>query len=159
MGAGKRATVGCRMTTPCKGCREKRARSLSSTVVYTAGVFDTLHLGHLNLLRQSKKWGDYLVVGVVSDAGTEAYKGHRPLQDERTRLEVVRALDCVDLAVLQDGTDPSPIVTAIRPQVMTHGDDWERLKEGHETLEQLGVQFVRLPYTPGISSTLIRERA
>ncbi len=143
------------MSRPCKGCGG--ARQGGSVVVYTAGVFDMLHLGHLNILRRSAQWGTTLVVGVVTDEGTERYKGRRPVQDERTRLEVVRALPFVDLAILQDGTDPSPVLEVVRPQVMTHGDDWERLREGHETLERLGVRFVTLPYTPGISSTLLRE--
>jgi len=125
-------------------------------VVYTAGVWDLLHQGHLNVLRQSKKWGDILVVGVVTDSGTEAYKGRRPIHDELTRLEVIRSLDIVDFAVLQDGTDPSDVLAVVRPQVMTHGDDWDRLKEGHATLERLGVEFVRLPYTPGVSSSALR---
>jgi len=93
-----------------------------STVVYTAGVFDMLHIGHLNILRRSAGWGDKLVVGVVTDEGTERYKGKRPVQDQWTRLEVVRALPFVDLAILQDGTDPSEVLKVIRPKVMTHGD-------------------------------------
>ena len=143
----------------CAGCgRRRRMSEPGSTVVYTAGVFDMLHIGHLNILRRSAGWGDKLVVGVVTDEGTERYKGKRPVQDQWTRLEVVRALPFVDLAILQDGTDPSEVLKVIRPKVMTHGDDWEQLKEGHETLEQLGIRFVKLPYTPGISSTLLRER-
>ena len=144
----------------CTGCAEKRRRAMrqGQTIVYTAGVFDLMHRGHLNILRASKKWGDILVVGVVSDAGTEAYKGQRPVMDEQTRLELVRSLACVDFAVLQDGTDPSDNLAVIRPHCMTHGDDWHQLKEGHETLERLGIAFVRLPYTPGISTTLLREQ-
>lgn len=143
----------------CAGCsRRRRMLEQGSTVVYTAGVFDMLHIGHLNLLRRSAGWGDKLVVGVVTDDGTERYKGRRPVQDQWTRLEVVQSLPWVDLAILQDGTDPSAVLEVIRPKVMTHGDDWDRLKEGHETLERLGIKFVKLPYTQGISSTLLRER-
>lgn len=142
---------------PCRGCGGRRQPTHGLTVCYTAGVFDMLHRGHLNLLHQSRKWGDLLVVGVVSDAGTEAYKGRRPVQDEVTRLEVIRSLGLVDFAVLQPGTDPTPVLEVIRPMVMTHGDDWDRLREGHETLDRLGIQFVRLPYTAGVSSTALRE--
>lgn len=145
------------MSKPCKGCGG-RVGAEWTTVAYTAGVFDMLHIGHLNLLRRSAQWGTTLVVGVVTDAGAERYKGHRPVQDERTRLEVVRALPFVDLAILQDGTDPSAVLEVIRPQVMTHGDDWSKLREGHETLDRLGIRFVSLPYTQGISSTLLRGR-
>jgi rfaE bifunctional protein nucleotidyltransferase chain/domain len=128
-----------------------------SRIVMTSGVFDLLHEGHLNLLRASKALGDTLVVGVVSDAGAAAYK-RPPIQDERTRLAVVRALRGVDFALLQPTTDPSPLVELIRPKLLTHGDDWEQLLQGHETLGRLGVEFVRLPYTPGISTTILVER-
>lgn len=127
-------------------------------VVYTAGVWDMCHEGHLNLLRASRKLGDMLVVGVVSDAGVEAYKGRRPVQSLGTRVAVLESLKMVDQVLVQPGTDPTPVVTKLRPQIMTHGDDWDRLLQGQDTLEQLGISFVRLPYTKGISSTLLRER-
>lgn len=127
---------------------------MSARTVYTAGVFDLLHRGHLNLLHASRALGDRLIVGVVSDAGAEAYK-RRPIQDQETRLQVIRALRCVDVAILQPTTDPTPILEAVRPDIMTHGDDWSRLREGHETLERLGIQFRLLPYTPGVSTSML----
>lgn len=126
--------------------------------VYTAGVFDLLHQGHLNILRASREMGGRLVVGVVSDAGCEAYKGRRPVQDEETRLEVIRALRVVDEVYLQPTTDPTPILELVRPEIMTHGNDWERLREGHETLARLKITFALVPYTPGVSTSLLRER-
>lgn len=127
-------------------------------IVYTAGVFDLLHTGHLNILERSRELGDLLVVGVVSDAGVEAYKGKRPVQDEGTRLALIRSLAGVDWAVLQPTTDPSPVLRMVRPAVMTHGDDWDRLKEGHETVEELGIEWVLVPYTPDTSTTRVRAR-
>lgn len=121
---------------------------------YVPGVFDLLHQGHLNLLRQARARCQTLVVGVVSDDGTAAYK-RRPVHDEQTRLEVIRELRMVDHAVLQETTDPSPNLVRVRPDALFHGDDWERLREGHETLERLGVAFVRLPYTRGVSTSEI----
>lgn len=126
--------------------------------VYTAGVFDLLHQGHLNVLHASRAMGGRLVVGVVSDAGCEAYKGRRPVQDEATRLEIIRALRVVDEVHLQPTTDPTPILEVVRPQIMTHGDDWAQLREGHGTLDRLGITFALVPYTPGISSSVLRER-
>jgi rfaE bifunctional protein nucleotidyltransferase chain/domain len=127
-------------------------------VIYTAGVWDLLHRGHLNMLWRSKELGDVLVVGVVSDAGTEAYKGRRPVQNVQQRMEAVRRLGFVDVVELQHGTDPSHNLIRFRPDVMTHGDDWDRLKEGHETIERLGIEFVTLPYTPDVSTSLLREK-
>lgn len=124
-------------------------------VCYTAGIWDLLHLGHLNILKRSKELagpGGTLIVGVITDGGAAAYK-RRPVQDERTRAEVVKALRFVDAVVMQHGTDPSDILKLIRPDMMTHGSDWDRLKVGHETLERLGIDWVVLPYTLGVSTT------
>lgn len=125
-------------------------------VVYTAGVFDLLHRGHLNLLWQSKRMGDVLVVGVVSDMGTNAYKGRLPVQNVAQRMRAVERLGFVDAVVLQRDTDPTPMLERFRPDVMTHGDDWPRLREGHETLERLGIEWALVPYTRGVSTTLLR---
>lgn len=127
------------------------------TIVYTAGVFDILHGGHLNLLNQSKQLGDILVVGVVSDEGCERYKGHRPHQVFSARMAAVRQIPWVDVVVGQLTTDPSENLRRFLPQIMTHADDWDRLREGHETLEELGIRWHLIPYTQGVSSTILRK--
>lgn len=126
-------------------------------VVFTAGVFDLLHRGHINLLWRARQLGDILVVGVVSDAGTRAYKGRTPVQDADLRMRNVSALRFVDIVELQATTDPTPLLERYRPDVMTHGDDWVRLREGHETLERLGIEWITLPYTPDVSTTILRR--
>lgn len=126
---------------------------------YCPGVFDLLHVGHLALLRRARRQCETLVVGVVSDDGTEAYKHHRPIQNQDTRMEVIRELRMVDFVVLQTTTDPTPQLDAIRPDALFHGDDWDRLREGQESLELMGIDFVKLPYTHGISTTALIERA
>lgn len=128
-------------------------------VILTSGVFDLLHRGHLNLLWRSKAMGDLLIVGVVTDTGVNAYKGAFPVENIQLRMRNVERLGFVDVVVMQATTDPSPLLERFLPDVFTHGDDWERLLEGHETIEKLGVEFVTLPYTPGVSTTLLRERA
>jgi len=126
--------------------------AMGNRIIYTAGVFDLLHTGHRNLLQRSKTLGDMLVVGVVSDAGAEAYK-RRPMQDEQTRLGNIRDLRYVDFAVLQETTDPSPVLRVIQPTIMTHGDDWSALLEGNDTLAELGIRLILLPYTHWISTS------
>jgi rfaE bifunctional protein nucleotidyltransferase chain/domain len=126
-------------------------------IVYTAGVFDLLHRGHLNLLARSRLLGDLLVVGVVSDAGARAYKGQMPVQSLPLRMDALLRLPLVDVVVPQPTTDPSALLERFRPDIMTHGDDWTELREGHETLERLGIEWRLIPYTPGISTTLLRE--
>lgn len=133
---------------------------MSPRVIFVPGVFDLLHRGHLNILRASRALGDVLVVGVVSDDGAAAYK-RRPVQDEQSRLEIVKALRMVDAAYIQPTTDPTPLLESIRPRpsILVHGSDWDRLREGHATLARLGIRFVRLPYTEGISTGHLIDRA
>lgn len=128
-------------------------------VVMASGVFDLWHRGHYNLLWRAAQLGDALFVGVVTDEGTQAYKGRRPVWNERARLEVVKGLGCVEHAELQCGTDPSELLERWRPDVLVHGDDWQHLKAGQETVERLGIRWVLLPYTPEVSTTLLRNRS
>jgi rfaE bifunctional protein nucleotidyltransferase chain/domain len=127
-------------------------------IVMASGCFDLLHAGHLNLLWRAKQLGDVLIVGVVSDAGIRAYKDRSPVQCVQLRMERVRDMGFVDVVELQHGTDPSALLERFRPDVFVHGDDWDRLLEGHETVERLGIEWVALPYTAGISTTALRER-
>jgi cytidyltransferase-like protein len=131
--------------------------AMKPRVIYTAGVFDICHAGHLNFLWQSKRLGDILVVGVVSDHGCAAYKGLFPDRNQQQRIRDIERLGFVDVVVPQTGTDPSTNLERFRPDIMTHGDDWTELREGHETLTRLGVEWVTIPYTEGVSSTQLRE--
>lgn len=126
-------------------------------VVMTSGVFDILHRGHLNFLWMSKQQGDILVVGVVSDAGVFEYKNIWPRQSLEERIKSVRQLSFVDFVEEQETTDPTPLIERFGPDVFTHGDDWDRLLRGQETIERRGIEFLLLPYTKGISSTKLRE--
>jgi bifunctional ADP-heptose synthase (sugar kinase/adenylyltransferase) len=72
-------------------------------------------------------------------------------------MEAVKRLGFVDVVEIQHTTDPSENLFRFRPDVMTHGDDWTELLEGNDTLAELGIEFVLLPYTPGVSTTLLRE--
>lgn len=133
------------------------------TIVYAPGCFDILHSGHRNLLRRSKELSDggMLIVGVVSDDGAALYK-RRPVQSQDERLGNVADLRYVDRAIIQEATDPTPVLEmldaeGLRPKYLTHGSDWSKLLAGNETLDRLGIRLVILPYTPGISTSLLRE--
>lgn len=135
-------------------------------IVYSAGVFDILHQGHLNILERSRALAGphgKLFVGVLTDEGAAAYKPQRPTQDQATRLRIINSLSFVTAGFLQPGTDPSPVLRTLaslglKPDVMTHGNDWTKLREGNETLEELGIRLELLPYTAGVSTTEIRAR-
>jgi cytidyltransferase-like protein len=125
-------------------------------IVYTAGVWDLLHEGHLNLLKESKKLGDKLVVGVVSDVGAAEYK-RWPILDEKQRIAQIQALGMVDLAILQLTTDPTRELEVIKPQIFTHGSDWSELREGNETLKYMDIQYVSIPYYDKVNTTNLIE--
>ena len=132
-------------------------------IVYTAGVFDLFHRGHVEILEESAKLGTQLWVGVVSDDGTEAYKGRRPTFREQERMEIVAAVRWVDRVFLQPGTDPSPVLRHLasmgqKPDMMTHGDDWTELREGNETLRELGIEFRLIARTRGRFTSDIVEQ-
>ena len=136
-----------------------------SRVVVTSGVFDLLHEGHLATLAASKAMaepGGQLIVGVLTDRGSEAYK-RTPVLNEHVRLQIISSLEMVDAAFLQPGTDPSSFLRAliaigIRPSVFTHGADWSALREGNSTLAELGIEFRTTPYIEGTSTTNIIKR-
>lgn len=115
---------------------------MSQVIVYTAGVWDLLHEGHIHALREAKKLGDKLIVGVVSDEGADAYK-RVPVKDENARLALIRAIRYVDFALIQESTDPTRELEVIRPHIFTHGADWNKLLKGHDTLGRLGIKFVQ----------------
>jgi glycerol-3-phosphate cytidylyltransferase len=124
----------------------------------TSGVFDLFHIGHLRILKDSKALGDKLVVGVVSDAGAEAYKGQKPIIPIAQRMEIIRGLGFVDQVFFQETTDPTEIIEIVKPDVFTHGDDWKELLQGQDTIKGMGIEFVLLPYTGEVSSTKIKEK-
>lgn len=126
-------------------------------VIYCPGVWDLLHRGHLNMLWASKSRGDILVVGVVWDSGVFAYKGIYPVENLQQRMRRVRQLGFVDVVIDQRTTDPTSNLERFRPDALVHAG-WDRLREGHDSLERLGVEFVNLPYTEGVSSTELRRQ-
>jgi glycerol-3-phosphate cytidylyltransferase len=129
---------------------------VNPVIGYAPGVFDLLHAGHINLLWRAKRLCDVLVVGVVSGRGVMQYKGRWPDQEIYNRIHAVSSLGYVDVVVEQYTTDPTPMLERFRPAKLFHGDDWKELREGHETLARLGIEWVSLPYTEGISTTQLR---
>jgi glycerol-3-phosphate cytidylyltransferase len=127
-------------------------------VVFTAGVWDILHIGHINLLSGAKALGDRLIVGVLTDEAAERYKP-RPVMPFGERLELIRALRVVDEVVQVDDTNATPVLQRIDAHILVHGSDiqnnaaWEI---GQTWMRQNGRQFVVLPYTEGVSSTRLK---
>jgi len=127
---------------------------------YTAGVFDVFHKGHLNLIRKSKEYCDFLVVGVNSDELVEQYKKKKPIESLEDRMDIVGSIKYVDMVVKNDTLDKIDALKKYGFDVIFIGDDWkgsERWTKTEQELKQYGVDVVYIPYTKGISSTVIRQ--
>jgi len=129
--------------------------------VFTNGVFDLLHAGHVALLEAARAAGGALVVGVNSDASVRRLgKGaDRPLVGEADRARVVAALACVDGVVLFDEDTPLELIRALRPDVLVKGADYARGQiVGADDVAGWGGRVVRVPLVPGQSTTELLRR-
>jgi D-beta-D-heptose 7-phosphate kinase/D-beta-D-heptose 1-phosphate adenosyltransferase len=137
-----------------------RTRAEGLRVVFTNGVFDLLHEGHVDLLRRARALGDLLVVGINDDASSRALKGEgRPIYDAEERRSMLEALDCVDRVLVFEGLTASAVVAAVRPDVYVKGDDHDlrRLPEAAAARE-VGAQLVTIPRARSVSTSLIIDR-
>tara|TARA_Y100000591_G_C21639318_1_gene596973 strand:+ start:193 stop:624 length:432 start_codon:yes stop_codon:yes gene_type:complete len=131
----------------------------SKIIGYTAGVFDLFHIGHLNMLRNAKSMCDELIVGVSSDALVE-YKFKSPVIPFNERIEIVRCIKYVDLAVPQNEIDKFIAWEKLKYNILFVGDDWygeNKWKDYEKKLKVKNVKIIYFPYTKGISSTLLNQ--
>ena len=135
-------------------------RAQGKRVVFTNGVFDLLHPGHVRYLQAARDQGDALVVGVNSDRSVRANKGpSRPIVPEAERAELLAALACVDAVVVFDEETPAEIIKRVQPDVLVKGADWAADQiVGRDTVEARGGKVVRIPIEPGWSTTGILEK-
>jgi rfaE bifunctional protein nucleotidyltransferase chain/domain len=138
----------------------ERLRASGKTVVFTNGVFDLLHPGHVRYLQRARALGDALIVGVNSDRSVRAIKGlQRPITPEAERAEILAALAPVDAAVIFDEDTPHAIIAAIQPDILVKGADWaEDAIVGREQVEASGGRVVRVEMVPGRSTSAMLER-
>jgi rfaE bifunctional protein nucleotidyltransferase chain/domain len=147
--------------------REEAVRWVSNlraggrTIVFTNGVFDLLHPGHVRYLQQARALGGALIVAVNSDRSVRelAKAPGRPINPEGERAEVIAALSCVDATVIFDEPTPLEIVNALQPDVLVKGADWaEGTIVGADVVEARGGRVVRIPLAHGYSTTALIER-
>jgi len=136
------------------------ARGRGETIVFTNGVFDLLHPGHVRYLQEARALGSVLVVGVNSDRSVRANKGDdRPVTPEDERAEIVAALASVNAAVIFDEDTPHAIIAAIEPDVLVKGADWAAdAIVGRDIVEARGGRVVRIPIATGYSTTALIAR-
>ena len=137
----------------------ERVRRSGGKVVFTNGCFDLLHRGHLFLLREARKLGDVLVVGLNSDASARRVKGSdRPVMLEEDRVELLEALPCVDHVVIFDEDTPEALIRRVEPDLHVKGGDHagDRLAE-ESAVEEVGGEVIVLPLLPGRSASATIE--
>lgn len=136
------------------------ARRTGKRVVFTNGVFDLIHPGHVCYLRDARALGDVLIVAVNSDRSVRANKGPgRPINAERERAEVLAALAVVDAVVVFDEETPHEIVGRVQPDVLVKGADWGPDNiVGRDIVEGRGGRVVRIELAPGFSTTKLIEK-
>lgn len=136
-------------------------QSIAGRVVFTNGVFDLLHVGHVALLEESRRRGDVLVVGVNSDASVRGLgKGaDRPLIPGTDRARLLAALQCVDAVILFDEPTPLELIIALRPDVLVKGADYQLDQVvGSAEVRAHGGEVALVPLVPEQSTTRLLER-
>src|SRR5258707_9643615 len=135
-------------------------RAAGKILVFTNGVFDLLHVGHVRYLAAARALGDVLVVAVNSDRTVRQLKGEgRPVINENERAEILAALRQVDYVTVFDDVSPRTLIARLSPDVLVKGGDYG-LDEihGREEVEAAGGRVVSLPFVEGLSSSTIIER-
>lgn len=130
---------------------------------YTCGVFDLFHVGHLNLLERCKSMCDYLIVGVCDDEYVRKVKNKEAVVPAADRIRILKALKCVDDAILVDIETTNDKMLALERfhfNVLFSGDDWkgsDRYKKTEKEFDKIGVAIEYLPYTKGVSTSQLKE--
>lgn len=138
----------------------ERLRGAGKRLVFTNGVFDLLHVGHVRYLAQARALGDALVVAINSDRSVRELKGpERPVFDQDERAEILAALRNVNYVVVFDDISPRDTIKKLLPDVLVKGGDYQ-LDEihGRDEVEAAGGKVISLPFVAGASTTSLLER-
>lgn len=135
-------------------------RTSGKTVVFTNGVFDLLHVGHVRYLAAARSLGDALVVAINSDRTVRELKGNgRPVINESERAEILAALRYVDYVTIFDDVSPRSLITELLPDVLVKGGDYGIDEiHGREEVEAAGGKVISLPFVQGASTSTVIER-
>ena len=141
------------------GARQ-RLRAAGVRVVFTNGVFDLLHVGHVRYLAQARALGDALIVALNSDRTVRELKGpDRPVFNQAERAEIVAALKYVDYVTVFDDISPRSLIAKLLPDVLVKGGDYQLDQiHGREEVEAAGGKVISLPFVDGASTTTLIER-
>src|SRR5215218_8938773 len=138
----------------------ERLRAAGKRLVFTNGVFDLLHVGHVRYLSQARTLGDALLVAINSDRTVREIKGpDRPIFNEAERAEILAALRDVDYVTVFDDISPRSLIARLLPDVLVKGGDYHLDQiHGREEVEAAGGNVISLPFVEGASTTTLIER-
>jgi D-beta-D-heptose 7-phosphate kinase/D-beta-D-heptose 1-phosphate adenosyltransferase len=130
------------------------------TLVFTNGVFDILHKGHVSYLLEARNLGDALIVGLNADSSVRRLKGEkRPIQTEADRAHILASLKCVDAVAIFDDDTPLSLIEFVLPDVLVKGSDWDVSKVvGKDVVEANGGKVLTLDFVEGRSTTGVVEK-
>lgn len=130
------------------------------SLVFTNGCFDVFHYGHLHLLKEARKYGSRLIVGINSDESIKRIKGpSRPIFPFKYRSEIVTSLLYVDGVIKFDEDTPIEVIKRIKPNILVKGGDWKDSEIiGSDFVKSIGGKVITIPYIDGFSSTNIIEK-
>jgi rfaE bifunctional protein nucleotidyltransferase chain/domain len=138
----------------------ERLRAAGVRLVFTNGVFDLLHVGHVRYLARARELGDALVVAINSDRAVRELKGlDRPVFDEAERAEILAALRHVDYVTIFDDISPRGLIARLLPDVLVKGGDYGLDQiHGREEVEAAGGKVISLPFVEGASTTSLIDK-
>src|SRR5215211_9270435 len=138
----------------------ERLRAAGKRLVFTNGVFDLLHVGHVRYLTEARRLGDALLVAINSDRTVRELKGsNRPIFDQTERAEILAGLRAVDYVTIFDDVSPRRLIAELLPDVLVKGGDYDLDQiHGREEVEAAGGNVISLPFVKGASTTALIER-
>lgn len=132
-----------------------KLRAEGRKIVFTNGCFDILHVGHVKYLKQARRLGDVLIVGLNSDRSVSGIKPGRPVNSEKNRAEVLAALAAVDYVVVFSEKTPYNLIKALKPDILVKGGDW---KKEDIIGSDIAKETYSLPFVKGVSTTRTIEK-
>ena len=129
-------------------------------IIYTSGTYDLAHFGHLNILKKAKALGDYLIVGVSTDALVSKYKKMKPIVCYKDRIAIIQELKCVDKVIKQEKFFDVKQLKKYNISTIVLGDDWKNksFPELEKCLKELNIKMIYVPYTKRLSTSKIKEK-
>ncbi|HCP92759.1 MAG TPA: D-glycero-beta-D-manno-heptose 1-phosphate adenylyltransferase [Bacteroidetes bacterium] len=129
-------------------------------IVFTNGVFDLLHRGHVDYLAKARDLGDRLIIGVNTDASVSKLKGpHRPIQDEYSRMLILASFEFVDAVILFGDQTPYELIKMMQPDILVKGSDYKAEDiVGYDIVMAKGGFVKTIDFIPGFSTSLIEKK-